>query len=83
MLDKDEKDDSVKGFFDWEEKEQNFADIIKIFIDLSGNSAWSDLNLSKLHCIVRDNWNKFKSWVHDILRLNHIAKEESMLGKRE
>ncbi len=83
MFDKDEKDDNVKGFFDREEKEQNFADIIKILIDLSGNSTRSDLNLSKFHCIVGNNWNKFKSRVHDILRLNDIAKEKSMLGKRE
>jgi hypothetical protein len=55
MFDKDEKDDNVKGFFDREEKEQNFADIIKILIDLSGNSTRSDLNLSKFHCIVGNN----------------------------
>jgi hypothetical protein len=55
MFDKDEKDDNVKGFFDREEKEQNFADIIKIFIDLSGNPTWSDLKLSKFHCIVGNN----------------------------
>ena len=42
MFDKDKEYEKIKGFFNRKEEKQNATDIVKVLVDLSGESIWSE-----------------------------------------